>query len=165
MRKHDGKTTMTTSCETEIEKSSRIRLPTATPSQPEPRGKPSAEPPFCWQNRNVLRRIQTRLEDSASALAIYVALTEISSEERGASTFQVIPNIPVQSAKRLQPRGQCRNDFHKAALPRLGLRCRDFNMPRHAPHVSPGQASDFLQSHSPSPPPPCRLRVWHRRSV
>jgi CRP-like cAMP-binding protein len=64
----------------------------------EPRGKPSVESPFCWQSRNVLRRIRTRLEDSASALAIYVALTEISSEEIGASSFQVTQRTIAEHA-------------------------------------------------------------------
>ena len=54
----------------------------------EPRANPSKEAPYCWQNRNLLRRIRTRLENSASALLVYVALSEIASEEKGASTFQ-----------------------------------------------------------------------------
>ena len=49
------------------------------------RGKPSANGPWCWQSTDALRRIQRSLSGkgaAASGLLVYVALTDLASEER-----------------------------------------------------------------------------------
>jgi hypothetical protein len=55
-----------------------------------PRGTPTDEAPFCWQARDALKLIRREFSDAntaTSALAAYLALTEISSEE-GAAVFK-----------------------------------------------------------------------------
>lgn len=49
------------------------------------RGKPNSDGPWCWQSKAALRRIQECLDGEntvSSGLAVYVALTQIASDEQ-----------------------------------------------------------------------------------
>jgi hypothetical protein len=61
------------------------------------RQNPRDEKPFLWQSRVVLQKIRTKLEEPATALCVYVALTELASQDC-AQTFQATHAAIAQHA-------------------------------------------------------------------
>lgn len=52
-----------------------------------PRASDTKQDPFAWQDKRILRRIREKVEDYASALAVYCSLTAIASDSE-AEEFQ-----------------------------------------------------------------------------
>ncbi len=69
-------------------------------------------------------------------------------------------DFAFEFAKWFKPCSQGRADFHKAALARLALSCRDFNMVWSAPNVGPCQTQDFGWSQSSKPADSNRCTHW-----
>ena len=75
-------------------------------SQPPPRSRPGGRKPngpFCWQDKRWLGLIRKETEDYASGLSVYLALTELASDNESNYSRQPTPgslNFPASARKR-----------------------------------------------------------------